>query len=447
MLCECIRVTRRIRSHLHPLTFLALATLVVLGISACGVSSKSAQNIKLTTRPQGTVYYYATYTPVGLPGQPTAPTNAIFARDASTGAQIWSDTVAADGVSLIASSSAVYASVFTGAADHSFQGSLQALRADNGKLLWQISPSSAVIVPQALSSSALFVRKGSYDASGTPIWDTILALNPTNGSQLWSVPLTSGSVEGVTLDGGTLYIAAATASPPPNGSHIDPINLLALDAATGKILWQVAVQNAAVGDNLVVSNGILYLTEQPGGAFAGTSATDTIEAFKTSDGTSLWKHDLNAVGSAEGATNTEVVAFAHQGTDLASLALVALAAIDGKQLWSIPLPNMFPASAPLASNGNLYVPILYNQTGAGMVENRGAVDGKQIWSHAIAEGAPVQMRLLGSGLYFDTLPGASATPGPPQTMLEALNSADGSLLWSIQLGVVTVFSLVVAPAA
>jgi hypothetical protein len=54
---------------------------------------------------------------------------------------------------------------------------------------------------------------------------------------------------------------------------------------------------------------------------------------------------------------------------------------------------------------------------------------------------------LGSGLYFATLPGVGSQAGAPQTMVEALSSADGSVLWKISVGDAQVNALVVAPDA
>ncbi len=238
-------VPRRVPRHLHHLAFLTLTTLVALSISACGAGSTGTT--KITPRTQGIVYYSASYSPP-LPGQPTVPSQTLVARDASTGAQLWSDSLTTDAWTLIASPAAVYAGLIDASSGQPARESLQALRADNGTLQWQIPPSDMQVVPLALSSSALFVSKGAHDASGAPTSDTIMALNPTDGSQEWSMPLASGFVANATLDGGTLYMEAVTASRPANGADVYPINLLALDAATGKMLWQVAVQDVEVED-------------------------------------------------------------------------------------------------------------------------------------------------------------------------------------------------------
>ncbi len=147
----------------------------------------------------------------------------------------------------------------------------------------------------------------------------------------------------------------------------------------------------------------------------------------------------------QSATSTEVVALARQGAGGASFALMALAATTGKQLWSTPLPNGFTGSPSLASGDNLYVPILHLDSGDGVVETLRATDGKQVWSHAVAEGGPTVLRLLGSALFFATLPGAGSQAGPPQAMVEALSSADGSVLWKISVGDTEANALVVVP--
>ena len=117
------------------------------------------------------------------------------------------------------------------------------------------------------------------------------ALNPDNGQVAWSTQVGPGGVSGglqwgSSTDGSTIWAASANSEGKPwqliqNGQPTGPIitggHWSALDAATGKILWQTADPKGA-GDPGAVSggNGVVYACSNSGDMYALNGASGTI---------------------------------------------------------------------------------------------------------------------------------------------------------------------------
>jgi polyvinyl alcohol dehydrogenase (cytochrome) len=116
------------------------------------------------------------------------------------------------------------------------------------------------------------------------------ALDPDNGNILWSTPVGPGSslggIEwGTATDGKRIYVAIADRdSLPytlvPSGQQITWGSWSALDAATGKILWQTAdpTKGAIDTGSVSVANGVMYA-----GSYSGQ-----MYALDTRSGNILW---------------------------------------------------------------------------------------------------------------------------------------------------------------
>ncbi len=116
------------------------------------------------------------------------------------------------------------------------------------------------------------------------------ALNPDNGSIVWSTPVgpggSLGGIEwGTATDGKRIYVAIAnnshlTYTLVPSGQQITWGSWSALDVATGKILWQTADPTVGTIDtgSVSVANGVMYA-----GSFSGQ-----MYALDTDTGKILW---------------------------------------------------------------------------------------------------------------------------------------------------------------
>jgi polyvinyl alcohol dehydrogenase (cytochrome) len=117
------------------------------------------------------------------------------------------------------------------------------------------------------------------------------ALNPEDGSIVWSSVVgpgsTLGGIEwGTATDGHQVYVAITNSAHKPyplvNGTTITWGAWSAVDAATGKIIWQTPDPMQAIDMGSVsVANGVLYAP-----SFSGT-----MYALDTKTGSSLWSFD------------------------------------------------------------------------------------------------------------------------------------------------------------
>jgi polyvinyl alcohol dehydrogenase (cytochrome) len=129
------------------------------------------------------------------------------------------------------------------------------------------------------------------------------ALNPNTGAVIWQTQVGPGGVSGglqwgSSTDGSTIWAASANSlSKPwtliqngqPTGLTVNGGFWSALDAATGKILWQTADPSGA-GDQGAVSgaNGVVFACSLGGNMYALNGATGAI----------LWSHASSPSGTS-----------------------------------------------------------------------------------------------------------------------------------------------------
>jgi polyvinyl alcohol dehydrogenase (cytochrome) len=114
------------------------------------------------------------------------------------------------------------------------------------------------------------------------------ALNPDDGTIIWSTPVgpgaSLGGIEwGTASDGQRIYVAIANSDHlpytlVPSGQQITWGAWSALDAATGKILWQTADPTANTTDrgSVSVANGVMYAGSDSGQMYALDTTTGKI---------------------------------------------------------------------------------------------------------------------------------------------------------------------------
>src|SRR5246127_4247435 len=114
------------------------------------------------------------------------------------------------------------------------------------------------------------------------------ALNPDNGSILWSTPVgpgaSLGGIEwGTATDGKRIYVAIANSdllpyTLVPSGQQITWGAWSALDVATGKIIWQTADPTPGTIDrgSVSVANGVMYVGSNSGQMYALNTKTGNI---------------------------------------------------------------------------------------------------------------------------------------------------------------------------
>jgi alcohol dehydrogenase (cytochrome c) len=125
--------------------------------------------------------------------------------------------------------------------------------------------------------------------------NTTYAINATNCKSIWkstyvpATPLNFNTNRGVALDNGKLY------------RDTQDCHLLALDAASGKMLWNVNVCDSTKGDFLSAAPIVWDDTVYVGIAGADWGARGRMMAFGAGDGHQVWSFDLIPTGNEAGA--------------------------------------------------------------------------------------------------------------------------------------------------
>jgi polyvinyl alcohol dehydrogenase (cytochrome) len=139
------------------------------------------------------------------------------------------------------------------------------------------------------------------------------AFDPDTGHLLWATQVGPGSVVGgiewgSATDGRRIYVAIGNADHrsytlQPSGQTATAGSWSALDAATGRILWQTADPHAAVDiGTMTIANGVLYAPSMAGGPH------DTnMFALNAATGSILWQYAAGGSVNAGAAVVSGVV--------------------------------------------------------------------------------------------------------------------------------------------
>lgn len=185
------------------------------------------------------------------------------------------------------------------------------LRASDGKILWQTSILNAQLVLQAeVMDSILYASSKNINDSTS----YVSAYQAETGALLWQSPnLNAGSNALPTIANGVAYLGSS------NGY------LYALRTTNGSLLWRVSVTPGSLWVSPQVSNGLLYAigSSQPGGSID----SGLLFALDSSSGSVRWSSQLG------GSSLTVVDGILY---DVARSQLLAFNASDGSLLWKAP---------------------------------------------------------------------------------------------------------------
>jgi outer membrane protein assembly factor BamB len=344
----------------------------------------------------GVVFVFAvTGGVVYVTGEGTSTT--VYALDASTGAVKWRFQPSVSIVSVMVGDGEVFAS--TGSGGNKM--TVFALRATTGALLWQYLEPTALPGMLGVVNGTLYLDQlaGTLPNSTS----TLLALDAGTGRMLWQEPIkeSDGAISGAPVEtNGLLYLETTFGA------------VYALQATSGTEMWHVVSGSLVPGvqpiplspDSPVVAEGVVY-----------AGGPEGITAYRASDGTVIWHYQKSLAGPLQ----PQLVLVSGVIYVEAFGLVAALDAADGSVVWQHPAEGGVPTSGPLVVTNGLVI------SGGPAVYALRATDGTQVWQSSISPGgegdisAGKQMAVAGGVVYLGTDDG----------VVHAIRATDGSSLW------------------
>jgi serine/threonine-protein kinase len=150
----------------------------------------------------------------------------------------------------------------------SYDSYLYALNAKTGALVWKYNTGFAVTYSPAVINGVVYA--GGFDPNSQ--LDLVIALNARTGALIWS-QRSDGPIGAATVTNGVVYVN-------------DGRSVLALDAATGHVLWKS--EDISVVESVpAVANGRVYVSADDGNLYALDASTGAI-LWTQSPGTGSW---------------------------------------------------------------------------------------------------------------------------------------------------------------
>ncbi|MBV9911171.1 MAG: PQQ-binding-like beta-propeller repeat protein, partial [Sinobacteraceae bacterium] len=286
------------------------------------------------------------------------------------------------------------------------------------------------------------------DHTGNNPYESTLATANVSQLQLkWGQNVPSGVVA-YALYGGTVYLQTQMAG---DGQR----HLVALDAATGAVLWDTGTGNDLVGDiyrAIAVTKGFVYApcgfagsqTQYPGGGICAYRRANGQQAWSFSDVTDEGLGYLIS-GPVYSAGTVYLAAIrVYNGNQSDVDDVVALNAKTGAVRWSQQMPSFHSGidGAPMAVDADhVYVPIscFYpDEPGCPVERYFGGVfalsttDGAHVWSANLASSSTAFSRGK-TALYANTNQRCGYTGGDDMMHETAIDPANGQLLWDVPL--------------
>lgn len=182
-----------------------------------------------------------------------------------------------------------------------------------GEELWNISVTEITTAPTVAGGMVFIGDNGGH----------VIAADAQTGEILWNVTVgTTIGNSAPTVADGTVYIAGGLG------------NVSALDAETGEMQWQFEI-NDTVSDSTTYADGTLYVGSSNGYLYALDAETGTMQ----------WRHFVHYVYSAPTVVDGRVFVGSSNG-------LYALDASVGSELWNH--TSVVSRSAPTVADGTVY---------------------------------------------------------------------------------------------
>jgi len=264
-------------------------------------------------------------------------------------------------------------------------GRLRAFDAETGRVLWEFAGDAWVRRPVVLDG---VVYAGSLDGQ-------LRALRADTGRLLWSFAA-RGTISTPVVADGVAYAAA--------GSEFSPCHVYALDASSGKVIWDLAAGWDEEFGDPAVTEGVVHVSTRWDGH---------LRALDARTGRLLWDYKAGGGASAPVVAAGLVFAGSMDGH------LRALDAGNGTVRWDLALGGH--VCSPSATDGVLYA-CSGSEEDADTPSGIWALDartGAVLWTHDTG-GFVYQTPVVADGVLY-----AGFSSGP----LLALDAKTGDLLW------------------
>ena len=361
-------------------------------------------------------------------GSMTSMGDWLYAVRMSDGMQLWQYQADADIHSITVTDGTVY--LISNALT-----SLTALRANDGHLLWKQTTDTSTgmtITGLVIDSGVVYISTGEWGlkfaASGS-----LYALHANDGSLLWQSQLGNHHFFPPQLVNGIIYVGASDDYWPYYERYPQPFSdsLYAVRASDGGQLWHSEIwPSQLVRLHYQESQGVVYVTT----AVPGSSSASTVTALEATQGTSLWQSQVNNFSTGVTVAGGVVYAYEDRGK------LNTLRASDGTALWNAqvqPQDNTPPSLQVLADEEGAYLVSTFRDTGndsnmgvePGSLEVRKATDGTVVWHYPYQSKQYTTFALSNGMVYVGSNPNGPAAPG---SSICAIQASTGSQHWCLQ---------------
>lgn len=325
------------------------------GVSRDHLAPETLQ-VEWTTAVGGQVYFAS---PVIADGRVFLPvdTGHLVALDLATGAELWRFTGSTGmrGAPAVAGDT-----VYVGGG---IDGGIYALDAATGELRWHVpTPGQRAIYTQPVVDDGVVYANTGYSSETS---DRLYAIDAATGDVQWSVALGPRVFAGPAVADGLVVIGAA-------GER----RLRALDAATGAEVWSLTRPGDEFFGSPSIADGTVYLTTSvpPQGLAPGSQGS--LLAVDAATGTLRWEVPLHGdgQGTAPAVYGELVIAGSHAPGTVA-----AYHRDTGEPIWHYGLPVSGGVSTSVMVTGDGYV------VAGSQLDRRlfivDAVTGELVWEH------------------------------------------------------------------
>jgi len=261
--------------------------------------------------------------------------NSIYALDRTTGREIWSYHTPGE---VMPSPVDIDGSLYVGTGD----GNVYKLDSASGKLLWKTDIQSFVSMSSPVAGDGNIFLGGTYP-------NYFYALDQQTGKVAWKMTIPGLVATGISdctpAYASGIVVQEATIE---SGDSAKPVAnvLLALDAKTGRIVWQHRMDSGASPPAMKTATPMI----DSGVVYEGSPVSGDYFAFDLSTGKQLWKLHLGGQIRAGAAILDGVAYVPYHSGDIA-----AIRTSDGKLLGQKHIGGSFGPSSPVIVGGTLYV--------------------------------------------------------------------------------------------